>query len=253
MSLLILGGTADARKMATQLFIDGLPLIYSVAGLVRVPKVDCQIVSGGFRQRGGLVHYIRQQGITAILDATHPYASSMSQQAAQAAELCQLPYWRFNRAAWQPEPDDNWQYFSQWSSLVTDLQPYNTIFFTLGQLEQDLFTELTRLTQFTQRHLVVRTAVSPKINLLSNMQWVKAIGPFNLTEELALLKKHKVEALVTKNSGGEATVAKLAAARALNIPVFMQTRPELPTAEQSFSDLVSCQQFILAQDFLFNS
>ena len=86
MRLLILGGTADGRQLAEILHRQGVPLIYSVAGLVRTPKVACEVVSGGFSQFGGLVEYSQQQGITAILDVTHPYAAKMSATAVSAAK-----------------------------------------------------------------------------------------------------------------------------------------------------------------------
>ncbi|MGK0500596.1 MAG: precorrin-6A/cobalt-precorrin-6A reductase, partial [Oceanicoccus sp.] len=117
MNLLILGGTADGRKLATSLHQQGVSVIYSVAGLVRMPDVDCQVVSGGFSQFGGLISYIKQQSITAILDVTHPYAQIMSATAVDVAKACDIPCWRFHRAAWQPEAGDNWQLFQQWDKL----------------------------------------------------------------------------------------------------------------------------------------
>ena len=115
MCLLVLGGTADGRRLAEFFHQQGLPVIYSVAGLVRAPAVSCEVVSGGFTPLGGLLSYIKQKGVTAILDATHPYAQTMSTTAVETAKACGIPCWRFHRRAWQAQPGDHWQ------SLVTGL------------------------------------------------------------------------------------------------------------------------------------
>lgn len=258
MKLLLLGGTADGRKLATELHASHIPLIYSVAGLVRVPKVGCEIVSGGFSQFGGLQGYITEQNITAILDVTHPYAQQMSSTAALVAKDGDIPYWRFHRPQWQQGYDDNWQTFSSWPQLLTLLQTQASLeskhasqlrtFFTVGQLEPQLLTLLadSPLASLPQ---LVRTAVKPKAELLPAMQWLKAIGPFAVDDEIALFEHYGINALITKNSGGNSTIAKLTAARILGIPVFMQTRPSLPPADVEFSNRDECHAF-LCQQFL---
>jgi len=260
MKLLLLGGTADGRKLATELHACHIPLIYSVAGLVRVPNVGCEIVSGGFSQFGGLQQYINEQNITAILDVTHPYAQQMSSTAAQVAKDCGLPYWRFHRRQWQQGCDDNWQSFTSWPQLLTLLQAQASLeleqtsqlcpFFTVGQLDPQLLTLLSDSSLAALPQLV-RTAVKPKAELLPAMQWLKAIGPFAVDDEVSLFKQHGINALITKNSGGDSTIAKLTAARLLGIPVFMQTRPSLPPADVEFSNRDECHAFV-CQQFLTN-
>ncbi|CAM3139168.1 precorrin-6A/cobalt-precorrin-6A reductase [Moritella viscosa] len=256
MKLLLLGGTADGRKLAIQLHASHIPLIYSVAGLVRVPNVGCEIVSGGFSQFGGLQHYIREQNITAILDVTHPYAQKMSSTAAQIAKDCDIPYWRFHRLQWENDYDDNWLSFTTWPQLLTLLQEQVSFaseqacqlrpFFTVGQLEPQLLTLLSDSSLASLPQLV-RTAVEPKATLLPAMQWIKAIGPFAVDDEITLFEHYGINALITKNSGGDSTIAKLTAARILGIPVFMQTRPSLPPADVEFISRDECHAFVCQQ------
>ena len=141
MSLLILGGTADARRLTEKLHQQGMALVYSVAGLVRTPDVSCEIISGGFTQFGGLAEYLRlrskdRKPISAILDVTHPYANKMSGNAVLAAKEMAIPCWRFQRPAWEMQEGDHWQLFENWELLLPALAGYQSIFFTAGQLDQ---------------------------------------------------------------------------------------------------------------------
>ncbi|NRA70840.1 MAG: precorrin-6A/cobalt-precorrin-6A reductase [Gammaproteobacteria bacterium] len=250
MKILLLGGTADGRKLADilhrhQEYQQQISVIYSVAGLVRIPKLDCAVISGGFTQFGGLKNYINQQQIDAVLDVTHPYASKMSHQAALAASDCAIPYWRFHRPAWQQSAGDNWQTFDYLEQLPALLGPYQRVFFTIGQLNSELITALdVQQTAKSPCH-VVRTAALSKAQLSDSMLWLKGIGPFSVEDEIALMQQHGIEVLVTKNSGGRSTCAKLEAARKLKIPVFIQTRPLLPNADQLFVEPCAVVQHIL--------
>jgi len=258
-SLLILGGTADARHLATAAIEHNLPVIYSIAGLVRVPQLACNLVVGGFSQFGGLESYIKQKNVSAILDVTHPYAQIMSTKAASAAKATSIPYWRFHRPAWQVPHGETWQEFTDLSNLVNQLAQYPVVLFSIGQLPSELIAQLKEQETTTslmqnrneQKQLVqkqiVRTAAKAKFPLLPSMHWLKAIGPFTLQDELKLIEKYNIKALVTKNSGGESTKAKLQAAQQLAIPVFMQSRPELPPADIIFTEQSSCMQFLRQQ------
>ena len=242
-NILILGGTADGRKLASRLHQHGVSVIYSVAGLVRMPDVDCKVVSGGFSQFGGLEAYIKAQAISVILDVTHPYAQTMSTTAVNTAKALKIPCWRFHREAWQAEEGDNWQLFQQWDALNQNLIQYSSVFLTCGQLTQQ---QVDSLASNTQQRSMLRTAVEPKHELPNNMQWIKAIGPFSLDDELALMQKHNVDVLVSKNSGGDSTAAKLHAARKMNIPVLMLDRPELPAADREFISHEDCEAYVLS-------
>lgn len=242
MNLLILGGTADGRHLAEFFHQQGLSVIYSVAGLVRSPNVACKLVSGGFTQFGGLSHYIKQNALAAILDITHPYAQTMSTKAAAAALACDIPYWRFHRQAWQAQAGDHWQSFAHWPDLAATLAPYKKVLLTCGQLSQEQFALLAG---YADQQQWLRTAVSPKINLPDSVHWIKAIGPFDLADEKQLMQTQGIDVLVSKNSGGNATSAKLQAARELAIPVLMLDRPPLPDADVLFDTHEQCQNYVL--------
>lgn len=243
MTLLILGGTADGRRLAETLYEHRISIIYSVAGLVRVPDVDCKVVSGGFSQFGGLKRYIEQQQITAILDATHPYAVTMSEKAAAAAIESAIPCWRFDRPQWVERDSDNWHLFKSRYSLLSALSEKNSVFITAGQLTQD---EIHLLAANLGQQQLLRTAVTPKYTLPSSMRWVNAIGPFSYDDELALMKKYDVDALVSKNSGGSSTAQKLNVARDLGIDVYMLDRPDVVPAESIFTNREECAKFVLS-------
>lgn len=219
--VLILGGTADARRVTQLLHEQGLPLLYSVAGLVRRPNVPAEVISGGFTQFGGLSAYIKSRNVVAIINATHPYTEKMSETAQRVAKQENIPYWRFLRPAWQAQEKDHWILCKDWLSLIEKIKPYKNVFFTAGQLPQKVLDALGPMQQIT-----VRTAVKPKAKLPENCHWIKAIGPFDYEREMQLIRQKSIDVLVSKNSGGEATVAKLAVARNLGIPVLMLERPE---------------------------
>lgn len=263
MRLLLLGGTADARRLAGQLHSSGIEVIYSVAGLVRVPKVDCTIVSGGFSQFGGLSSYLKQQNITALLDATHPYAKQMSDQAVISGRETGIACWRFHRPPWQSQAGDQWQCFADWQQLMPHLLSAQSVFITAGQLSQQVVDawqqalleqkqgrtqgRIQGRTQGRAQRQLLRTAVAPSIALPSSMQWLKAIGPFDEAAERTLMIEHKIDCLVSKNSGGDATVAKIKVARELGIAVLMLNRPSLIEATQCFDDIEHCVAFVKLQ------
>ena len=248
MKLLLLGGTADARRLATQLHQQGISVIYSIAGLVRVPSIDCGVIVGGFTQFGGLSSYIKDNNIAAVLDVTHPYAQKMSDQAVNSAQACDIPCWRFHRAPWIKQEGDDWFEFSDWASLLAALKNKACVFLTAGQL----MPEQLNILKTYQQQQVLRTAVKPKYALPHEMKWIKAIGPFTQKNEEDLFDQYSVDALVSKNSGGDSTSAKLTAARLRSVPVYMLARPTLLAAEKEFSELSACKHFVL-QWFKLNS
>lgn len=247
--LLLLGGTADGRILAERLHQQGVSVIYSIAGLVRTPNVACKVVSGGFTQWGGLAAFVRENNIRAILDVTHPYAEIMSTKALNAAHTCAIPYWRFHRAQWQQREGDNWQFFTRWEDALVHLKDKASVLLTAGQLEQSFIDQLQRNAPNQQQ--LLRTAVKPKAQLPESMQWIKAIGPFAYGDELALMQAHKIDVLLSKNSGGDATAAKLQAAREWGIPVLMLQRPTLPAADQLLLTREACEHFILDNQHVF--
>jgi precorrin-6A/cobalt-precorrin-6A reductase len=236
MKLLILGGTADARHLTAALHQaqPDLELLYSVAGLVRQPQVPATVVSGGFSQFGGLSAYCKEQSITGIVNATHPFSTTMGKHATQACNELGLDYWRFLRPQWQQQAGDDWRLFGSTNELLNALAGYQRILLTLGQTSPE---ELALLG--SNQQIWLRTAVEPQHALPANVTWIKAIGPFDEASELALLQQHQVQVIASKNSGGSSTVAKLTSARALKIPVLMLQRPTITgPVEEDFDVLI---------------
>lgn len=241
MTILILGGTAEAKGIAVALYQRKIPIIYSIAGLVRWPDLECPIVTGGFTQFGGLASFVSDNAITAILDATHPYAVNISRAATQAAQACSIPCWQYDRLAWQPSGQDQWFDFFSLTQLPEKLRSKKSIFLTTGQVSDSILANLVGLND--TGNILIRTAVKPAFGLLPNVSHVKSIGPFSFESELALLKKNNVDAIVSKNSGGP-MAAKLLAARELSITVFMLARPQLLSASERFYSRDECVEFI---------
>lgn len=235
MKLLILGGTADARHLAKVIHQTqpSLELVYSVAGLVRQPKVPATLVSGGFSQFGGLSTYCKEQHIDGIVNVTHPFSITMSKHAKQSCSELGINYWRFLRPQWQQKAGDDWRLFDTRADLLNALFSYQRVLLTLGQIHP---VDLALLN--SDQKIWLRTAVQPSHILPANVSWIKAIGPFNEVEELALLKQHQIQVIACKNSGGSSTEAKLAAARKLKVPVFMLQRPTVTEPKEENFDLL---------------
>lgn len=223
MKLLILGGSSDGKALARELHGKGIAVVYSIAGLVRQPDLPCEVISGGFSIRGGLSQYILENNITALLDATHPFASKMSQTAIDVSEQLNIKLWRYQRPDWVATPEDNWTFFDDWSDLLRALAPYQSIFLTQGQLSESMLAALHQHRKLGQR-FVHRTAVEPKHRIPDWMEWVQGIGPFSFEEELAILKSNQIDVLVSKHSGGNKP-SKLSAAALARLPVILCKQP----------------------------
>lgn len=244
MTVLLLGGTADGRVLAERLHQQGVAVIYSVAGLIRQPDLPCSVISGGFSGSGGLLVYVQRSAITAIVDATHAYASNISHCAAQAAQQAGIPYWRVERPAWQAQAGDRWQFYDALPDMLVDLRDKRSVLFAVGYIQSDFLQQLVLMAGKEQRQ-IVRAALESDDVLPDSVHWIKEIGPYAEQNEWELMKQYQVDALVCKNSGGDAMYAKLGVARALKVPVLMLARPELPRADQLFTQLDECEQRVL--------
>jgi precorrin-6A/cobalt-precorrin-6A reductase len=165
--------------------------------------------------------------IGAVVDATHPFASRMSANAAAACRATDTPFVVFTRPPWTPEPGDRWVEAATMDDAVAALgaQP-RTVFLTQGRLQ------LASFVRAPQHRYIVRTIDRPaEIDALPDCKLILARGPFSLADDLTLMKRERIEALVTKNSGGSATYPKIEAARALGIEVVIVRRPAAPEAE----------------------
>ncbi len=238
MSLLVLGGTKDARELAGRWIKAGIDVIYSIQGLVRTPKLDCEIVVGGFSERGGLASFIRQKQVQAIVDATHPYAATITQKAIDAAKETDIPCWAFHREAWQQQRSDCWVSAAAWPEALDCLRDEKTVFLSAGQIPNAVSAQIAD--RFSDKIFILRTAVKPALTLPANVRWIKAIGPFSIEDETALLEQNKIDILISKNSGGESTYAKIIAARAQHKKVIMLARPKPPNDVQMIADTDAC-------------
>ena len=225
-TILILGGTAEARQIATALAGRGdCALTLSLAGRTQSPAGQgVPVRVGGFGGASGLADYLRQRAVDLLVDATHPYAARISAGAAEAATRAGVPILALRRPGWQRTEGDRWTEVADVDAAVTTLGATpRHVFLALGRQEVHAFEAAP------QHHYVVRSVdpVEPPL-ALPYVETILARGPFETADELALLERHRIDAVVSKNSGGSATYGKIAAARALGIDVVMVRRPPLP-------------------------
>jgi precorrin-6A/cobalt-precorrin-6A reductase len=227
--LLILGGTTEASALARR--ISGLPDLVpmlSFAGRTRrpvPPPIPFRI--GGFGGIAGLQTFLAEAKIDAVVDATHPFAAQMSHHAAVACQELGVPLARLSRPPWRAGESDRWLSVPDMAAAVSALgRSPRRVFLTIGGLQLAAFAAAP------QHHYVVRTIEPPDaIASLPSHRLILARGPFGVEDELALMRDERIQVLVTKNSGGGATEAKLAAARALQVEVIMIARPPAETVQ----------------------
>ncbi len=233
--LLILGGTGDAAKLAAQAaLLQGVEVITSLAGRTRRPVTPSgRVRIGGFGGDAGLVDYMREQRIDLLIDATHPFAAHISFHAATAAHACGLPHLLLVRPAWEPIAGDHWIAVESIAAAVSILPSVaQRVFLTIGRQDLAAFALLKNL-WFLMRMIdppTPDTPVPPGLLLLER-------GPFTLEDERELLKTYAIGAIVSKNSGGHATYAKMTAARELALPVVMVQRPPIPVGGEQVTDV----------------
>jgi precorrin-6A/cobalt-precorrin-6A reductase len=226
MRILILGGTAAARTLAAAL-ADRLAfaVTLSLAGRTAQPAPQpVPVHMGGFGGPEGLARYLRDQRIDALIDATHPYAAVISANAARAAKVAAVPLLALRRPPWPKAEGDDWIEVDTVEDAVAALgSAPRRVFLALGRKELQPFTA-------APQHIYLIRSVDPVDPPLGvpHAAYIVARGPFGEAEDRALLERHNIEMIVAKNSGGDATYGKIAAARSLQLPVVMLKRPALP-------------------------
>jgi precorrin-6A/cobalt-precorrin-6A reductase len=196
---------------------------------------------GGFGGAEGLAAFLVHERVAAVIDATHPFASRMSDNAIAACRAADTPLVVFTRPPWTRDAGDRWIEVATIEEAVDALgRTPRTAFLTQGRLQLAAFAR-------APEHRYIVRAIDPpaEIDALPNHKLILARGPFSLAEEAALMRNEGVEALVTKNSGGRATYAKIEAARALGIDVVILRRPPAPEAE-TLHDLDAVMAWIAA-------
>ncbi len=226
MRILILGGTTEARQLAERLAAKpGLTVTLSLAGRTAAPAAQpVPVRTGGFGGPGGLAAYLREARIDALIDATHPFAATISANAAAAARQAGVALLALRRPGWTPVAGDRWVEVDGVAGALEALSDApRRVFLVLGRQEIGPFAAAPQ-----HRYLV--RSVDPVIPPLAVpcAAYITARGPFAEADERVLLEAHRIDVIVAKNSGGTASYGKIAAARALALPVIMLRRPRLP-------------------------
>lgn len=222
-AVLILGGTGEARELAARLHRDDVPTVSSLAGRVQDPALPAgQVRIGGFGGPDGLAGYLRHHRIRAVVDATHPFAQAMSASAALACDRAQVPLLRLARPGWADHPlAPTWQWVDDYPQAATAARG-ERVLLTTGRTTLRAFADLAA-------PFVLARLVEPVIDPLpAGWAVVTSRGPYTEAGEHALLREHRIAVLITKDSGGAMTQAKLVAADRLAVRVVIVRRPPPP-------------------------
>lgn len=237
MRVLLLGGTGEARALAKALH-PRVDVVSSLAGRVPDPALPVGPVRiGGFGGVDGLRRWLRDESIDAVVDATHPFAATMTAHAAAACTESRIPHLILARPAWDPgaamvvDSDDG-------AAETVARQGYSRIFLTTGRSGVRAFAG-------SEAWFLIRAVTDPDASALPRHHRVLlSRGPYGYDAELALLRDHRIDALVTKNSGGDMTRAKLDAAAALDVPVVMVARPPLPAGVLTVGTVAEAAEWV---------
>ncbi|MEW2116388.1 cobalt-precorrin-6A reductase [Streptomyces sp. NPDC005474] len=225
MRVLILGGTTEARRLAELLHgTPGLAVTSSLAGRVAGPRLPPGAVRvGGFGGAEGLAAWLREHAVDVLVDATHPFAGTMSFHAARAAATAHVPLLALRRPGWAPVEGDVWHEADSLAAAAELLPSLGRrVFLTTGRLGLGAFAALDDL------WFLVRSVDAPEGPAPARMEVLLDRGPFTLAGERELLLRHRIDVVVTKDSGGAATAPKLTAAREAGVPVVVVRRPPVP-------------------------
>lgn len=227
--ILILGGTKIARLLADHLGQKN-KIIYSIAGITKQSKKpkNCQQMVGGFGGAAGLQAYITDNQIDLCIDATHPFATNISQNAIHACQQANIPIIQYARKAWQIDAAKE---FKTANNLIAALPNNARILLTIGSQNIEPFLKLGQPT-------IARMIEPPKIcsaTIGNNFKIILSRPPYQLQDEINLLKTNNITHLVAKNSGGNHLAAKIIAAQKLNLNIFMLAQPTSPHKIQFFN------------------
>ena len=239
MTVLLLGGTAEARALAGPLVADGVDVLSSLAGRVSRPALPVgRVRVGGFGGIEGLAVFLVEHHVTAVVDATHPFAATISANAAAACAATGTPLLRLARPGWADHPDsDRWT----WVDSTVEALAVEGARPVLTTGRQSLATFLP----WADRAVLARVVDPPDLALPVLWRLVRSRGPYDLPSERDLLQSHRADLLVTKDSGGTHTAAKLDAARELDVAVVVVRRPAVPPEVDTVTDVGAAARWVL--------
>ncbi|MFH8625779.1 cobalt-precorrin-6A reductase [Streptomyces vietnamensis] len=222
MHVLILGGTTEARALAGLLH-DRVRVTSSLAGRVASPRLPAgEVRIGGFGGVDGLAAWVREQAVDAVIDATHPFAERISFNAARAAATAHFPLLALRRPGWVPVEGDDWRSVASLEEAARALDGLgDRVFLTTGRMGLAAFAACPQW-------FLVRSVDAPDAPMPARTEILLDRGPFTLGGERELLARHRIDVVVTKDSGGAATAPKLTAAREAGVPVVVVRRPPVP-------------------------
>ncbi len=227
-NILLIGGTREAvlinEKLASR---SDMKLVTSLAGRTKYPdNLSGEVLKSGFIAHDGMAAFMKKRAIDLVIDASHPYAVQISRKASDICDELGIRYLRYERPAWQEEPGDRWIRVSSVEEAVREAASFSRLFLSIGRQEVSAFESLSP-------DLVLLRSVEPVSFTLPNgeVRHILEKGPFDLENEIRLLKEHNIQALVSKNSGGKAVYPKIEAARSLGLPVILLDRPASPEGE----------------------
>lgn len=220
--VLLLGGTAEARSLAARLVDDAIPVISSLAGRVSRPALPRgEVRIGGFGGLDGLINFLRQDQIEYVVDATHPFAARISATAVVACAQTAIPLLRYERPGWASHADaSRWTWVPDHRAAAAAVTPDARVLLTTGRQSIGEFQTLA------DRAVYVRLVDQPTFSLPPTWRAIISRGPYDVDDERALMQKHQIDTLITKDSGGAMTAGKLAAAGDLGVRVIVVHRPD---------------------------
>lgn len=230
--MLLLGGTTEASALARLLAEAGANATLSYAGRTASPRAQpVPIRIGGFGGIAGLADYLRDHGVTHLVDATHPFAATMSTHAVEAAHLAGIAHIALTRPAWTPVTGDRWTHAESIDAAVAALAgPARNVMLALGRMHVEAFAAQP------QHHYLLRFVDAPETApSLPRHSLIIDRGPFTPEGDVALMRHHAIQVIVCKNAGGSGAEAKLVAARSLGLPVIMIDRPAVPPRREVHS------------------
>jgi len=227
MKILIFGGTGEARDLANKLVALGHDVTTSLAGRTRTPNLPAgQLRVGGFGGVAQLKAFFEQDEFDRVIDATHPYADKMSAQLVPAAQLAGVELFRVNRPEWKQPEGANWTRVRDANEAMQQLPENGVPFISLGH------KEMGDIANWPGNRCVVRLIEAPAAALPSNVEVILTRPPYTLESETALMRERGITHLLTKNSGGDQTRAKIDAAAHLGLVTYMIARPKLAATRE---------------------